>query len=123
MASVETGESDRIEMVTSLVEAFEAIELAGIESLDALAARLAERQKVLDQLQKVDVSGFSEDLRADLRTRLERLRERDCEVSTALIQAHERTRQALTDLGLRRTASRGYANAGAGANSKERVPP
>lgn len=109
---------------SALLDALEACDMTfSKDRVDLLAARLVERQDLLDRLQRIDVSSLSEHARQALRARLQQVVARDQEVLACLTQALETTRQMLGDLGLRRTASRGYANASGQTNRRERRTP
>jgi len=96
----------------NLLEALEALDLTFNEDdLAGLLARLAERQDIIMQLQKVDASLLSEHVRVNLLERIQRVLDRDRATLTALGEAFETTRQGLEKLGASRIASLGYARA------------
>lgn len=94
----------------TLLAALEAIDLSAAGGqLDKLEQLLIERQQVLDQLQKTDVSMLDDAIRTHMRTRMRNVLEQDQRTLQGLHETLETTRKDLEKAAQARVASRGYA--------------
>lgn len=100
------------EPVEALVAALDCIALEEhVDDPDALAAALAERQRLLTAIEQCDRAALSPEQRADLKERLQALLTRDAELLAALEELREEARKALEQLASGRAAARGYSAA------------
>lgn len=106
------------EQLLQLVDALSAISLADeVDDPERLAAAVAQRQEILDQLQRSDTSALAPELRFELEMRVHAVLARDEEVLEYLQALQEHTRKALDQLHTGRAAVRGY-----GANVQSATP-
>ena len=95
--------------VEALVDALDCIALEEhVDDPDALAAAVAERQRLLDAIEQCDRAALSPERRSALKERLQALLTRDAELLGALEELREEARKALEQLASGRAAVRGY---------------
>jgi len=79
--------------------------------LGQLAAMLAERQKILGDLQKADTRALSPESQQALQERVNAVRARDAKLLAALREQQQEAEKQLEGLLRGRSAARGYASA------------
>jgi len=84
-------------------------------SVEQLATMLAERQKILGQLQNTDTRGLGPESKAALQKRIEEVRRRDQKLLAALTEQRQMLEEELSGLMRGRAAARGYGGQAAGA--------